>query len=115
MKKNLSEEIVKMRTMMGLNEQSMGKTYEEIVSEYNKINSDMTNLRGFGEGSSRDMSLAMKQGEFNARIAILKKMGKSNAEFGTTIYYGDNDEYKPRTFRTKDGIYNYLVVMEKTN
>ena len=95
--------------------QQKSKTYEEIRAEYSKVNSDMTNMRGFGEGSSRDESLARQMGEFNGRVAIMKKMGKQNAQFGSTIYYGDNDEYAPKMFVTKDGIYNYLVVMEKTD
>jgi hypothetical protein len=95
--------------------QQKGKTYEEVRAEYSKVNSDMTNMRGFGEGSSRDEHIARQMGEFNGRVAILKKMGKQNAQFGSTIYYGDNDEYAPKMFVTKDGIYNYLVVMEKTD
>jgi len=95
--------------------QQKSKTYEEIRAEYSKVNSDMTNMRGFGEGSSRDESMARQMGEFNGRVAIMKKMGKQNAQFGSTIYYGDNDEYAPKMFMTKDGIYNYLVVMEKTD
>jgi hypothetical protein len=158
MKKNLTEEIYKMRTMMGLNEQKFldkvkaaaqnvgskiqsgvnqvaqkiadkskpqqqvnqepqqkGKTYEEIRAEWIKINSDMTNMRGFGEGISREQNLARQMGELNARVAIMKKMGKQNAQFGSTIYYGDNDEFTPKLFMTKEGVYNYLVVMEKTD
>ena len=95
--------------------QEKSKTYEEIRAEYSKVNSDMTNMRGFGEGSSREQHIARQMGEFNGRVAILKKMGKQNAQFGSTIYYGDNDEYAPKMFMTKDGIYNYLVVMEKTD
>jgi hypothetical protein len=158
MKKDLNEEIYKMRTMMGLNEQKFltkvktaaqnlggkiqtgvnqvaqkiadktkpqqqviqepqqkGKTYEEIRAEWTKINSDMTNMRGFGEGTSREQNLARQMGEFNARVAIIKKMGKQNAQFGSTIYYGENDEFAPKLFMTKEGVYNYLVVMEKTD
>lgn len=158
MKKNLNEEINKMRTMMGLNEQKLlnkiktaaqnvgskiqtgvnqvaqkivdktkpqqqviqepqqkGKTYEEIRAEWTKINSDMTNMRGFGEGASREQYLARQMGELNARVAIMKKMGKQNAQFGSTIYYGDNGEFAPKLFMTKEGVYNYLVVMEKTD
>ena len=158
MKKDLNEEIYKMRTMMGLNEQKFltkvktaaqnlggkiqtgvnqvaqkiadktkpkqqviqepqqkGKTYEEIRAEWTKINSDMTNMRGFGEGTSREQNLARQMGELNARVAIIKKMGKQNAQFGSTIYYGENDEFAPKLFMTKDGVYNYLVVMEKTD
>ena len=158
MKKNLTEEIYKMRTMMGLNEQKFldkvkaaaqnvgskiqsgvnqvaqkiadkskpqqqvnqepqqkGKTYEEIRAEWIKINSDMTNMRGFGEGISREQNLARQMGELNARVAIMKKMGKQNAQFGSTIYYGDNDEFTPKLVMTKEGVYNYLVVMEKTD
>jgi len=158
MKKDLNEEIYKMRTMMGLNEQKFltkvktaaqnlggkiqtgvnqvaqkiadktkpqqqviqepqqkGKTYEEIRAEWTKINSDMTNMRGFGEGTSREQNLARQMGELNARVAILKKMGKQNAQFGSTIYYGENDEFAPKLFMTKEGVYNYLVVMEKTD
>ena len=95
--------------------QQKGKTYEEIRAEYSKVNSDTTNMRGFGEGSSRDESLSRQMGEFNARVVIMKKMGKQNAQFGSTIYYGNNDEFAPKLFMTKDGIYNYLVVMEKTD
>ena len=158
MKKDLNEEIYKMRTMMGLNEQKFltkvktaaqnlggkiqtgvnqvaqkiadktkpqqqiiqepqqkGKTYEEIRAEWTKINSDMTNMRGFGEGTSREQNLARQMGELNARVAIIKKMGKQNAQFGSTIYYGENDEFAPKLFMTKEGVYNYLVVMEKTD
>jgi hypothetical protein len=96
-------------------QQQKSKTYEEIRAEYSKVNSDMTNMRGFGEGSSRDVSMAKQMGEFNGRVAIMKKMGKQNAQFGSTIYYGDNDEFAPKMFMTKDGVYNYLVVMEKTD
>jgi len=95
--------------------QQKSKTYEEIRAEYSKVNSDMTNMRGFGEGLSRDQSMAKQMGEFNGRVAIMKKMGKQNAQFGSTIYYGDNDEFAPKMFMTKDGVYNYLVVMEKTD
>jgi hypothetical protein len=96
-------------------QQQKSKTYEEIRAEYSKVNSDMTNMRGFGEGSSRDESMAKQMGEFNGRVAIMKKMGKQNSQFGSTIYYGDNDEFAPKMFMTKDGVYNYLVVMEKTD
>ena len=58
--------------------QEKSKTYEEIRAEWTKINSDMTNMRGFGEGTSREQNLARQMGELNARVAIIKKMGKQN-------------------------------------
>lgn len=148
MKKDLNEEINKMRTMMGLNEQKfltkvktaaqnlggkiqtgvnqvaqkiadktkpqpqqqttqqpIAKTMEEVRNEWSKINSDMSNMKGFGYSKSKDESLVREMGQMNGRIAIMKKMGKTDV----TISASPIDE---KLYKDKDGTFHYLVIME---
>ena len=85
--------------------QNKGRDYNQLKAEWSKINTDTTNTKGFGEGVSKDMNIARQMGEMNARAAMLKKMGKNQASFGSSIV----DE---ATFQKQDGTYNYLVVMD---
>jgi sulfite reductase alpha subunit-like flavoprotein len=147
MKKDLNEEINKMRTMMGLNEQKLldkiktaaqnvgskiqtgvnqvaqkiadktkpqpqqqttqqpiAKTMEEVRNEWSKINSDMSNMKGFGYSKSKDEHIVREMGQMNGRIAIMKKMGKTDV----TISASPIDE---KLYKDKDGTFHYLVIM----
>jgi sulfite reductase alpha subunit-like flavoprotein len=147
MKKDLNEEINKMRTMMGLNEQKfltkvktaaqnlgskiqtgvnqvaqkiadktksqpqqqttqqpIAKTMEEVRNEWSKINSDMSNMKGFGYSTSKDEHIVREMGQMNGRIAIMKKMGKTDV----TISASPIDE---KLYKDKDGTFHYLVIM----
>ena len=148
MKKDLNEEINKMRTMMGLNEQKLldkiktaaqnvgskiqtgvnqvaqkiadktksqpqqqttqqpiAKTMEEVRNEWSKINSDMSNMKGFGYSKSKDEHIVREMGQMNGRIAIMKKMGKTDV----TISASPIDE---KLYKDKDGTFHYLVIMQ---
>lgn len=148
MKKDLNEEIYKMRTMMGLNEQKLldkiktaaqnvgskiqtgvnqvaqkiadktksqpqqqttqqpiAKTMEEVRNEWSKINSDMSNMKGFGYSASKDEHIVREMGQMNGRIAIMKKMGKTDV----TISASPIDE---KLYKDKDGTFHYLVIMD---
>jgi sulfite reductase alpha subunit-like flavoprotein len=148
MKKDLNEEINKMRTMMGLNEQKLldkiktaaqnvgskiqtgvnqvaqkiadktkpqpqqqttqqpiAKTMEEVRNEWSKINSDMSNMKGFGYSKSKDEHIVREMGQMNGRIAIMKKMGKTDV----TISASPIDE---KLYKDKDGTFHYLVIMD---
>ena len=148
MKKDLNEEINKMRTMMGLNEQKLldkiktaaqnvgskiqtgvnqvaqkiadktksqpqqqttqqpiAKTMEEVRNEWSKINSDMSNMKGFGYSTSKDEHIVREMGQMNGRIAIMKKMGKTDV----TISASPIDE---KLYKDKDGTFHYLVIMQ---
>jgi hypothetical protein len=147
MKKDLNEEINKMRTMMGLNEQKfltkvktaaqnignkiqtgvnqvaqkiadktksqpqqqttqqpIAKTMEEVRNEWSKINGDMSNMKGFGYSTSKDEHIVREMGQMNGRIAIMKKMGKTDV----TISASPIDE---KLYKDKDGTFHYLVIM----
>jgi hypothetical protein len=87
-------------------QQPVSQTYEQIRAEWMKVNSDMSNMKGFGEGTSKDESLAKQQAEMNGRLAIMKKMGKNNV----TISAYAIDE---KLFKDSDGTFHNLVIMEK--
>lgn len=86
--------------------QAKGRNYEEVKAEWSKVNSDMSNTNGFGEGVSKDLNIAKSQGELNARAAILHKMGKSQASFSSSIL--DDALWQ----LPNNGGYNYLVIMQ---
>jgi hypothetical protein len=149
MKQNLNEEIGRIKSMMGIEEQKLwdkikntaqnvgnkiqtgvnqvaqsiadktkpqqstpqqpiSQTYEQIRAEWSKINSDMSNMKGFGEAASKDEHIVREMGQMNGRIAIMKKMGKTNV----TISASPIDE---KLFKDKDGAYHYLVIMDLNN
>jgi hypothetical protein len=85
-----------------------GRNYEQLKAEWSKINADTTNMKGFGEGASKDMGNAKDIGLLNAKTAILKKMRKNQASFGYIIV-------DDATFKKQDGTYNYLVIIEPEN
>ena len=160
MKKNLTEEIYKMRTMMGLNEQKFldkvktaaqnvgskiqtgvnqvaqkiaDKTkskqstepiqkvsnldlqknrYMETRAKWALVNSDKTNTKGFGEGASRDESLALTIAEQNGRVEICKKLGKYPGRCEISAALSREYDYNPVGYTTEDGVYYRIVVMD---
>ena len=89
-------------------QQPAGQTLEQVRAEWTKINSDMSNMKGFGEGTSKDESMAIDMAQMNGRFAILKKMGKTNG----SISAGPVDQ---KLFRDANGVNHYLVIMEPLN
>jgi hypothetical protein len=85
-----------------------GRDLDQLRSEWIKVNADTTNMKGFGEFISPDMSMARSGAGLKARAAILKKMNKQSASFGAEIV----DE---ATFQLENGSYHNLVIMQPTN
>lgn len=83
-------------------------TMDAIRNEWSKINSDTSNQKGFAEGVSSNQSVAEEKALFDAKNAILKKLSKSEATFGTRIV-------DQKTFQTNDGKYHHFVVVEPTS
>ena len=161
MKKDLNEEINKMRTMMGLNEQKLldkiktaaqnvgskiqtgvnqvaqkiadktkspqqptqpiqkvsnsdlqKKRYLETRAKWELVNSDKTNTKGFGEGASRNESMALTMAEQNGRVAICKKIGKYPGRCEISAALSGEYDYNPIGYTTEDGVYYRIVVMD---
>jgi hypothetical protein len=135
MKKNVNDEISRIKDMMGMIEeqkfldkvkqkiqgaftkkdsqqpaapQEKSRNYEELKAEWSKINADTSNMNGFGEGRSVDLNMARTMADMNARTAILKKIGTNKASFGTEIV----DEV---LFQNTDKSYIKLIVMSPNN
>ena len=87
---------------------SKGRDPNQVKAEWSKINSDMSNKKGFGDSISQDISTAQQQGESKARAAILKKLGTTSSSFGTKVV-------DSALFKLNDGTYNYLCVLEMTS
>ena len=85
-------------------QQPIAKTMEEVRNEWSKINSDMSNMKGFGYSTSKDEHIVREMGQMNGRIAIMKKMGKTDV----TISASPIDE---KLYKDKDGTFHYLVIM----
>lgn len=85
-----------------------GRDLDQLKTEWSKTNSDMTNMNGFGEAIGQTENAATSQGQFKARVAILNKMKKQSASFGSEIV---DEAY----FRLENGNYHYLVIMKPTN
>lgn len=87
---------------------SKGRNLEQLRAEWSKINQDTSNMRGYGEGVSPNLNGARMSAKMNADVAILKKMGKQQATFGSIII----DE---ATFQLENGNYINLVIIEPNN
>jgi hypothetical protein len=87
---------------------SKGRNLEQLRTEWSKINQDTSNRRGYGEGVSTNLNAARTSAKMNADVAILKKMGKQQATFGSIIV----DE---ATFQLENGNYINLVIIEPNN
>lgn len=106
---NVSQKIAdvtqKQPTQQPTQPQKQGRTLEETRAEWSKINSDMTNKRGFGEAVGQTESSAQMASHLKAKASILKKLGQSQASFGTIIV----DE---ATFKLPNGNIDHLCILE---
>lgn len=85
-----------------------GRDLDQLRAEWSKVNQDKSNMRGYGEAVGQNENTATTAAMMNARVAILKKMGKQQAKFGTGIV----DE---AMFQLENGNYMKLVVLEVQN
>lgn len=87
------------------NPEQKGRTLEQLRPEWLKINTDTSNMNGFGESIGQTESAVSMQASFQARVAILKKMNKQQASFGTEIV----DE---ALFELPNGNYHKLIILK---
>ena len=84
-----------------------GRNLDELKAEWSKVNQDMSNMRGYGEAVGQTESSAKTAAMLNAKAAILKKLGKSSARFGSEIK-------EEALFKLENGNLIKLVVLELT-
>ena len=82
---------------------SKGRDLDVLRAEWSKINSDTSNMNGFGEGKSAQEHIARTMAITNAQLAIMKKFGKSQMTFG----YEPVDE----ALFLENNIYTQLIVI----
>ncbi len=82
-----------------------GRDLEQLRAEWSKINQDKSNMKGYGEAVGQNENATTTAAMMNARVAILKKLGKQHAKFGADII----DE---AMFQLENGNYMKLVVLE---
>ena len=80
---------------------SQDRNYQQIKSEWSKINSDIRDRRGFGEGVSPSFKLAKQTAEQNAKTILTKKV--ENNHFTT--------EVKDVLVKKIKGRYHYIVLL----
>jgi len=85
-----------------------GRDLDKLRAEWSKVNSDMSNKNGYGEGRSPDENMVTTMAMMNAKAAILKKLGKTSAKFGVEIK-------EEALFKIENGTYVKLVVLEPVN
>jgi hypothetical protein len=88
-------------------ETKRGKTLEQLRAEWAKVNTDTSNMNGFGESVATQRSSGYTAAAFRARIAILKKMGKQEASFGTELV-------DQETFTLPNGNTHTLIIFKPT-
>ncbi len=81
-----------------------GRDLEQLRAEWSKINQDKSNMKGYGEAVGQNENATTTAAMMNARVAILKKLGKQHAKFGADII----DE---AMFQLENGNYMKLVVL----
>ena len=81
--------------------------YEVTKNEWSKINNDVNNPRGFGEGTSPDQVIARRTAIINAEVVMLKKMGVNRIEMGINV---ENE----KMFKNPNNTYTSLVIINKT-
>lgn len=84
-----------------------GRNFEETRAEFLKVNQDMTRKTGFGEAVGQNENASRTQAMMQAKAVILKKLGVSEATFGSRIV----DE---AMFQLPNGNKHYMVVIELT-
>jgi hypothetical protein len=81
--------------------------YTTTKNEWSKINSNMGDPRGFGEGTSPDQVMARRQAIINAELVMLKKMGLNRVEMGINV---ENE----KTFKNPNNTFTTIVIVNKT-
>ena len=84
-----------------------GRNFEQTRAEFAKVNQDMTRKIGFGEAVGQNENASRTQAMMAAKAVILKKLGVSEATFGSRIV----DE---AMFQLPNGNKHYMVVIELT-
>ena len=83
------------------------RNLEQTRAEWSKINADMSDPRGFGEAVGQQMSSAQMAAQFNARVVLLKKSGKTQDQFSSEIV-------DQAVFELANGNYDHLVIIKRT-
>lgn len=97
------EETPQQQTIPGKKES--GRNFEQTRAEFAKVNQDMTKKIGFGEAVGQNENVSRTQAMMMAKAVILKKLGVSEATFGSRIV----DE---AMFQLPNGNKHYMVVVE---
>jgi hypothetical protein len=84
-----------------------GRDLEQLRTEWSKINQDTSNMRGYGEAVGQKENSVRTVAMMKAKTAILKKLNKPQARFGSIIV----DE---ALFQLENDNYIKLVVLELT-
>ncbi len=84
-----------------------GRDLEQLRAEWSKINQDTSNMKGYGEAVGQNENSTTTSAMMKAKSAILKKLNKQQARFGSVII----DE---ALFQLENGNYIKLVVLELT-
>ena len=80
---------------------SQDRNYQQLKSEWTKINSEIRDRRGFGEGVSPSFKLAKQTAEQNAKLILAKKV--ESVHFTT--------EVKDVLVKKIKGRFHYLVLL----
>lgn len=85
-----------------------GRNLDKLRAEWSKVNSDMSNKNGYGEGRSNNENGARTSAMLNADAAIMKKLGKQTATFGSEIV-------DQALFKLENGTFVQLIILEPVN
>ena len=87
--------------------QDKGRDLDQLKAEWSKINQDTSNTKGYGEAVGQTENSVRTAAMMKAKAAILKKLNKPQARFGSNIV-------DQAMFQLENGNYIYLVVLELT-
>ena len=87
--------------------QDKGRNLDQLKAEWSKINQDTSNTKGYGEAVGQTENSVRTAAMMKAKAAILKKLNKPQARFGSNIV-------DQAMFQLENGNYIYLVVLELT-
>jgi len=87
--------------------QDKGRDLDQLKAEWSKINQDTSNTKGYGEAVGQTENSVRTAAMMKAKAAILKKINKPQARFGSNIV-------DQAMFQLENGNYIYIVVLELT-
>jgi hypothetical protein len=87
--------------------QDKGRDLDQLKAEWSKINQDTSNTKGYGEAVGQTENSVRTAAMMKAKAAILKKLNKPQARFGSNIV-------DQAMFQLENGNYIYIVVLELT-